>query len=158
MKSSRIIAILVLLVGVIILSIPAFVKYITFEHKIEPYAPVSKAYSNIVSNYEEFYLFMKTKNIESSDRKIIEKKENQLLVTEIHHNGMKIESRIEFVDRTKKTRMLITEKIKFDSWMAHAFGVLFSSSVFEQRERYYQELEQSIESTPDSSIIPSELK
>lgn len=158
MKSSRIIALLVLFFSTVILSLPLFVKFISFEHKIEPYAPISKAYSDLVSNYEDLYLIQNTKENKDSHREIVMKKKNEFLETIIHHNGMEIRSSFEFVDRTKKTRLLIKEEIVFDSWLEHAFGVLFSSSVYEQRERHYLNLKQSIESSPDSSIIPSELK
>lgn len=158
MKSSRIIALIILFIGAVIISIPLFVKHIQFEYKIEPYAPISKAYSDLVFNYEDLYLSQNAKNKEESQRAIVTKKENEFLETMVHHNGMKIHTNFEFVDRTKKTRLLIKEEITFDSWLEHAFGVLFSSSVYEQRERHYINLKQSIESSPDSSIIPSELK
>ncbi len=158
MKSSRIIALLILIISAVILSIPIFVKHIDFEYQIEPYAPIEKAYGNMVINYKDLYVVKNAKNPEFKERSITDSRKNEWLETTFSDEKMQINSRLDFVDRTRKTRIKIKEEIKFDSWIEHAFGVLFSSSVYEQRERFYINLEQSIESTPDGSLIPGELK
>ncbi len=157
MKGSRIISLLILLFAGIILSLPLFVQKISFEDHIDVYAPLSKAYGNVQRNFDDMAGFDINEYIDS-ERKVVYENSLDSLETYMLHKGMEIESSFHFIGKTKKTRIKISEKIRFTSWINHAMGVLFSDSIKQKRKDYLVRLKQQIESTPDSTIIPSELK
>jgi len=158
MKSSRIISFLMLLICGIVISLPLIFKTIPFDYEIDIQSPVGKAYSSISSSYEDLFLSSEVEIIRKWDREITNAVENEKLETHVKNGKLNIHSAIDFIDRTKITRLRIHEDISFDSWFNHAFGVIFSSSIIKKRENHYIRVKQGIESTPDATIKPEEIK
>lgn len=158
MKSVKLIAFLTVILLVVVLSLPIFVKSIPVQYEIDIYSPLSKTYEAIADSYSDIFMASEIEMISEWDREIIDSTYNNLLSTRIDNGELEIYTTIEFIDRNKMTRLKINEKVSFHSWINHSFGVIFSSSIQSKREKFYVRVKQGIESTPDPTITPEELK
>lgn len=158
MKSIRIIALLVSILVGLIFSLPLFFKTISVQEKIDIYAPVPKAYEAISSSYADIFMDSEIEMISKWKRDIIDSTQNKFLSTLSDNGKIKIKSKLDFENRYNVTRLKFSEEISFHSWFDQAYGILFSKSIQRKRENFYVRVKQAIESTPDASIKPEELK
>ena len=158
MKSTRIIALLIFLVCIVLLSLPIFFKTIPFDHQVDIQSPVEKAYNSISSSYEDIFMSSEIEMINKWDREIIDTVRNEKLITAASNGELNINTEIQFINRNKITRLEIHEDLSFDSWIDHAFGVILNSSIKQKRINHYTRVKQGIESTPDLDFKPDELK
>jgi hypothetical protein len=73
-------------------------------------------------------------------------------------NKYSVHSEISFIDKGLKTGLRAKEKIKAHNFINQALFVLMKNRLVRARQKWYEKIKTAVESTPDFSIQPGELK
>ena len=181
MNKKRIFTLILVSLFVAFFSIGILIPTISYTIDLDIQAPISKGYNAIASHemkpllYDDIIVektdvqpfkegnttvisYLESDKEKRFEEKIIKLDSLKYLEFSTETDKTFTISKIHFADKKILTRLRIEEEMTASSFIERSFIVLLKSSIVKNRNAVYTRRKQIIESTPDYSIKPEDLK